>query len=160
VPLQTATLSNVALENPCADMVKLKHEKVKQPQSSYMLFAFGGRSLVLWDAHRIKSYSIPRIPTIELYQRVVDDWQEEYPSIKSALSGAFNIEVSTLVEEIDGMHVKVKPGCHCYDEEFHEGYTLDLSAHIQHLNDHDKWTTNQIADWLETLDQQPVLGLK
>lgn len=40
--------------------------------------------------------------------------------------------------------------------DYHNGEPADIFNLIQHLNDSHKWTREQIADWIDTLDEQPV----
>lgn len=59
-----------------------------------------------------------------------------------------NIDVSALASLLPGYHKMVKHPV--------EGYNCTIGAAIMSLNDSCKWSREQIADWIETLDQVPT----
>lgn len=71
-----------------------------------------------------------------------------FAQVVKSLSGGNTIGRRPEVSKLPGIHEKVKMPC----EHYPNILLHELETVIIHMNDNHKWTRNQIADWLDTLD--------
>lgn len=69
--------------------------------------------------------------------------------IKGYLPKPLPPDFSSMAEQLPGVKQRVRCPCGSCNK---QTFPLPLRQVIIHLNDSEKWTRNQIADWLESLD--------
>lgn len=103
----------------------------------------------------ILSHELAQKKTEELVQQVPEIYRSALANlvmayVYSSFATGGGDSPSRYTNQIPGLNVKVKHPV--VDGSF------SLSTVIMDLNDTHRWTREQIADWLETLDENPILN--
>lgn len=131
-------------------LAKAEHYKGKTIAQKKVL-----TDIAKWQ-HQVMAYVLQTHPTddwlvdtVKSLKKVLADWATPSPS-----SGAYGI-VNFLRQHFNGMDERV-PYCPAADDPHCEcdGMYNSVSLHnmVIHLNDDHKWSRENIADWIETLD--------
>lgn len=92
------------------------------------------------------------VPYPELPRRVTIEWMAKKK--ESSASGGYAGGAAALLRLIKGYgQIRVTLPCGCEPKTPYQ-----LREAIIHLNDVDKWTRNEIADWLDTLDEDLTIA--
>lgn len=79
---------------------------------------------------------------------------DEWAAVKKLLAHV-STQFTGSPNSLSGMSQKL-PGMNMLVKHPVTGERMNLWSVVQNLNDHNKWTREQIADWIETLDNVPT----